>query len=218
MEDIIKQAQGAYLSERLQYIRIDKDDENFKEYLKTGLDDPVNQVLGGTTMLFPRGASDIETVMGFYTSAILGVAICLPPSESGDESKKEKDDDAKKPIIIGDIIAGEDGVPDWLKHNRCCPIGVAIRKEYQNKGYGREAINWMLDWGFAHAGFHCMQIDTVSYNTRAIHLYEKMGFVADGRRRECVWFNRQWYDEVLFSMTEHEWEKIRGISKTLPLR
>lgn len=97
-------------------------------------------------------------------------------------------------------------------HHRNAEIGITILKEHQGKGYGREAINWMLDWGFKHAGLHTIGITTASYNPRAVHLYESMGFVVEGRRRQTIWQNRGWHDLIELGMTEKEWEALRGLA------
>lgn len=78
-----------------------------------------------------------------------------------------------------------------------------------NKGYGSEAINWVLDWAFKYANVHKVEIGAVSYNDRAAHLYEKLGFKPEGRRRHVVFVNRQWYDIIEFGMLEDEWEALR---------
>ncbi len=52
----------------------------------------------------------------------------------------------------------------------------------------------------------------VDYNTNAIKTYEKAGFVLEGRQRQADWSNRRWNDVLLYSISETEWEALRGIS------
>jgi RimJ/RimL family protein N-acetyltransferase len=40
----------------------------------------------------------------------------------------------------------------------------------------------------------------------------------EGRLRESWQFNRRWYDEVLLSMKEGDWEKLRGIATSCDTR
>ncbi|KAK2669370.1 hypothetical protein RAB80_014896 [Fusarium oxysporum f. sp. vasinfectum] len=96
-------------------------------------------------------------------------------------------------------------------HHRTAEIGISLIKEHQGKGYGREAINWMVDWGFRHAGLHTIGITTTNYNPRGVYLYENIGFRLEGRRRDTIWMNRKWYDLIEFGMTEDEWESLRGL-------
>jgi RimJ/RimL family protein N-acetyltransferase len=145
------------------------------------------------------------------SKALLGVAICLRPSEE-EEKQQEPSSEKKKPTIIGTMCLGWGGISPRTAHHRSAHMGIVLAKPYQNKGYGREAINWMLDWAFKHAGLHTVCMIAASFNQRGIHLYQDIGFRLEGRRKEVCYFNRGWYDELDFGMTEHEWEKLRGLS------
>ncbi|KAK2924931.1 hypothetical protein FoTM2_015209 [Fusarium oxysporum f. sp. vasinfectum] len=98
-------------------------------------------------------------------------------------------------------------------HHRTAEIGISLIKEHQGKGYGREAINWMVDWGFRHAGLHTIGITTTNYNPRGVYLYENIGFRLEGRRRDTIWMNRKWYDLIEFGMTEDEWESLGVLTR-----
>ena len=93
-------------------------------------------------------------------------------------------------------------------------IGLSLAEEFRGQGYGGEAINWVLDWAFQHAGLHRIGLSAFSYNHNALKLYRKLGFVEEGREREAVFQNRAWHDIVLLSMLEHEWEELRGLKET----
>lgn len=67
-----------------------------------------------------------------------------------------------------------------------------------------------MDWAFNYANVHKVEIGTVSYNERAIHLYEKLGFKPEGRKRHWVYMNRKYYDLVEYGLLEDEWEELRG--------
>jgi RimJ/RimL family protein N-acetyltransferase len=79
------------------------------------------------------------------------------------------------------------------------------------QGYGAEAISWAVDWAFKFANVHKVEIQTASYNERAGHLYEKLGFSLEGRKREVIFVNRKYYDLIEFGMLEGEWKRLRGL-------
>ncbi|KAJ3494931.1 hypothetical protein NLG97_g3751 [Lecanicillium saksenae] len=189
---------NAYQTKRLKFIRLDKNDEDAKAFFIRLLNDPEIYALAMTMLLRPQSPTTVEAKMAEYANSLLPLMICLPADNEGG-----------KPTIIGELIIGEDITPTSLAQNRNIEMGFSLLPEHQNKGYGREAIDWALDWCFQHAGMHTVSIATVSYNDRAMHLYESMGFVNEGRKREVIWFNRKWYDSVLYSMTENEWEALR---------
>jgi RimJ/RimL family protein N-acetyltransferase len=127
---------------------------------------------------------------------LIGVVICLKqPAEQIQVESTE--------IAIGSIYltAPRPG----HEHHRNSFISLDILRPYQNKGYGTEAINWVLEWGFQMAGLHKIGIETFSYNQGAQRLYQKMGFVLEGRSRESLWYNGKWHDYLSFSMLEQEW-------------
>ncbi|KAF7546106.1 hypothetical protein G7Z17_g8657 [Cylindrodendrum hubeiense] len=207
---------NAFRSDRLQYIRVDESDEALKKFIPQILQDPIIQVMAAPSMLQPRAKKDVDEYLKSVSSSLLGVAIALLP-EAGEnqdhhsvgESDKLSD---KPPTFIGIMCIGWGGISSSVSHHRNTEVGISLAKPFQNKGYGREAINWVLDWGFRHAGLHSIGISAASYNPKAVHLYEDIGFTLEGRRRQTIWQNRKWYDSVEFGMTEEEWEKLRGIT------
>ncbi|KAI3576380.1 acyl-CoA N-acyltransferase [Fusarium oxysporum f. sp. albedinis] len=203
-EDIV----NAYKSNRLEYIRADKTDGNLQKVALTILQDPVIQALSAPTMLLPKGPKEVDSYIDSVVNSLLGVAICLREDDDNDKTEVKE----KKPrTIIGVMCIGWGGISPTVAHHRTAEIGISLIKEHQGKGYGREAINWMVDWGFCHAGLHTIGITTTNYNPRGVYLYENIGFRLEGRRRDTIWMNRKWYDLIEFGMTEDEWESLRGL-------
>jgi len=97
------------------------------------------------------------------------------------------------------------GVTKDNQHHRTLDIGILIAAEHRGQGYGSEAVRWILNWGFQSAGLHRVGLQSASFNTGAIRLWERLGFQEDGKDREAVWSNGRWYDDVRFSILEGEW-------------
>ncbi|KAJ4104233.1 hypothetical protein NW760_010911 [Fusarium oxysporum] len=203
-EDIV----NAYKSNRLEYIRADKTDGNLQKVALTILQDPVIQALSAPTMLLPKGPKEVDSYIDSVVNSLLGVAICLREDDDNDKTEEKEN---KPRTIIGVMCIGWGGISPTVAHHRTAEIGISLIKEHQGKGYGREAINWMVDWGFRHAGLHTIGITTTNYNPRGVYLYENIGFRLEGRRRDTIWMNRKWYDLIEFGMTEDEWESLRGL-------
>ncbi|KAJ5612036.1 hypothetical protein N7510_005230 [Penicillium lagena] len=124
----------------------------------------------------------------------LSVMICIIPDEGSD----------KDPETIGVIhLKGQASV---AAHNRTHELGIIIARQYQDKGYGPEAISWMLDWSFLTAGLHRVELTVYEWNERAQTVYQKLGFVSEGRRRECLWKGGRWWDSIHMGILAHEWE------------
>ena len=56
-------------------------------------------------------------------------------------------------------------------------IGIIINEEFQNRHYGLEALKRFIDYGFNDLKLEEIYLGVYSNNYRAIHLYEKLGFV-----------------------------------------
>jgi len=81
----------------------------------------------------------------------------------------------------------------------------------REQGYGAEAISWAVDWAFKFANVHKVEIQASSYNERARHLYQKLGFSLEGKKREVIYIDRKYYDVIEFGMLESEWKRLRGL-------
>jgi RimJ/RimL family protein N-acetyltransferase len=70
-----------------------------------------------------------------------------------------------------------------------------------------------MDYAFRRAGFHRLRIRAFEWNTGAIRLYEKLGFVHEGRERESYWHEGRWWDGVGMSMLEGEWREMQRVKE-----
>ena len=91
------------------------------------------------------------------------------------------------------------------QHHRTTDVCIDILPRYQGRGYGEEAIRWLLDYAFRRVGLHSVRMRAFGWNVGAIRLYERLGFVVEGREREAVWFEGRWWDSVTLGMLEDEW-------------
>jgi len=73
--------------------------------------------------------------------------------------------------------------------------GIVISdKAYWGKGYGTEATQLILDYGFTVLGLHNVLLMTYAYNERAIRAYKRAGFREIGRWREAMRIGTRRYD------------------------
>lgn len=63
----------------------------------------------------------------------------------------------------------------------------------------------MLDYGFGILNLHRIELEVFTYNKRAAHVYEKIGFVREGVRRHALFYNHEYHDVILMSMLEDEY-------------
>ena len=95
--------------------------------------------------------------------------------------------------------------------SRSATFGIIIGDpEYLDRGYGTEASTLLLDYAFGVLGYHKINLDLFEYNARAQAMYEKLGFVVEGRRRENHWSRGRFWDDILMGVTAEEWWSKHG--------
>jgi RimJ/RimL family protein N-acetyltransferase len=100
--------------------------------------------------------------------------------------------------------------------SRSATFGILIGDPaYLDRGYGSEASTLLFDYAFAVLGYHKINLDLFEYNVRAQAMYEKLGFVVEGRRRENHWSRGRFWDDILMGVTAEEWWSKHG-SPRLP--
>jgi len=97
--------------------------------------------------------------------------------------------------------------------HRNANIGIDILPGYQRRGYGGEAINWVVEWGFQMYSLYRIGIESCSHSEGAGRLYETLGFVPEQRKREALWFRGGWSDLLGFAMLEDEWRARQGMKE-----
>lgn len=84
---------------------------------------------------------------------------------------------------------------------------MSIFQEYQRMGYAVEAMRLLLHYAFNELRCHKCNTACLDTNIASIALQKKLGFVEEGRRREVVFMNGQYHDEILFGLTEQEYRQ-----------
>lgn len=67
---------------------------------------------------------------------------------------------------------------------------IMIAQEHQGKGYGQETVKMVIAQAKASGKYDEIQLDYVPGNDKAVHIYEKLGFVHTGEVKEGEIFMR----------------------------
>lgn len=107
----------------------------------------------------------------------------------------------------GDVHIGVAGLHGMGLPNRSATFGIGIgEKEYWDKGFGTEATALMLRYGFESLNLHRIMLWVFDFNDRGLHIYQKLGFKEEGRKRESVFRGGRYQDEILMGILESEWK------------
>ena len=91
--------------------------------------------------------------------------------------------------------------------NRVGELGIFIGdKNYWNNGYGKEAIELLIDFGFNILNLNNINLKVFSFNHQAIKCYKKIGFREAGRLREAKIIGSQRFDEITMDLLQEEIE------------
>ena len=79
-------------------------------------------------------------------------------------------------------------------------VGIGLRENARNKGYGRAALALLTDWLFEHAAAEAAEASTDSANVAMRTVFRKVGWMPAGSLTEL---GREW---VMYRITRREWE------------
>lgn len=75
-------------------------------------------------------------------------------------------------------------------------LGLYVAKSWRDQGVGGALMTRALAWASDHPLIRRVQLDVMSTNTRAIHVYERFGFVREGVRRHAYRRNGHYTDMI----------------------
>ncbi len=78
-------------------------------------------------------------------------------------------------------------------------------KEYWGRGFGTQSSRLMIQYAFKKLRMHKVWLGVYAYNTRALFLYHKLGFIQEGILREQVCYKKKYYDEIIMGLLASEW-------------
>jgi len=88
---------------------------------------------------------------------------------------------------------------DFDPKNQRTGIGIVISSpEDRNKGVGAEALSLLCNYAFEVLGLHQLYANILEDNKASIHLFEKMGFVQVGVKKEWIRTSKGFKNEIMF--------------------
>jgi RimJ/RimL family protein N-acetyltransferase len=171
---------------------------------------------GARVRLTAPRAEDAETWARWYEDSTFGVLFDMrPPYPRSSARLNSFMDDLMRPTDSypfairphdSERLIGFADIDDVQWTHRCAWISLAIGDPAdRGLGYGREAMTLIIDFAFRSLNLHRLQLTVFSYNTPAIRLYERLGFVLEGTHREALLHDGARYDMFLYGLLSREW-------------
>lgn len=149
--------------------------------------------------------------------ATWGDTTAIPPYPmTFEEYRQQKEDDAKTPeqgcswaVDVGGTLVGRASLFAFDDLARNAEVGLGFGPDHRGKGYGRETLRLLLDFGFRHRNLHRIWLECSATNERAVRSYRAAGFVEEGVLREHAWIDGAYVDMVRMAVLRREWEATR---------
>lgn len=142
----------------------------------------MTEIAGERVVLRPLGEEDVPWVLEMLTDP--GVARWWHTYDAGRVRRDLLGDDPWFAIehegrAIGAVGYWEEPEPDY-RHGG---IDITLHPDWQDQGFGRDAVRALARWLIEERGHHRVVIDPAAANVRAIRCYERVGFRAVGVMR-----------------------------------
>jgi RimJ/RimL family protein N-acetyltransferase len=188
---------------------------------------PKPTLVGELVVLRPFAADDVDAMAAMLadpdvlrlTASATSTAEIEAASPIPDERTREwyatrADVDERLDLAIVDkvsgAVVGEVVLNAFDGNARSANFRTLMGPTGRGRGLGTEAARLILGYGFEQLGLHRIELDVLGSNPRAKRVYEKVGFVVEGVRRDAFAFDGERVDEILMAILADEWASHRG--------
>jgi RimJ/RimL family protein N-acetyltransferase len=123
------------------------------------------------------------------------------------EKQLGKETNAEFAVDVDGALVGRASLFEFDDLARNAELGISFGPEHRGKGYGRDAIRVLLDYGFRHRNLHRVWLEALATNEPALRAYAAAGFVEEGRLRDHAWAGGTFVDMVRMAVLYDDWKQ-----------
>jgi len=177
---------------------------------------------GDKVLLRPVRRSDISYFLKWFNDpeVIQYLGLYLPMTEMAEETYIEQLGTSRVSTDTAFVIEaiegastkpiGSIGLHGISPKDHFATFGIAIgEKDYWSKGYGTEAAQLLIRYGFEQLNLHRISSGAISFNERSLRLHRRVGFKEEERQREAMFKNGKFHDHVMFGLLRDEWKGLQ---------
>ena len=103
-------------------------------------------------------------------------------------------------VFLGPQVVGEAIVMggEFRRNRLSGTVGIGILEAHSGRGLGRRLMLEVDAYANVH-GLHRLELTVMESNTRARSLYEAMGFVVEGIKRDSLFVDDEFVDEIMMA-------------------
>ena len=182
------------------------------------------KLIGDRIYFSPISLEDTEEYLDMVNEIKVSVGLgCIVYTGIVDfESEKEVLSSLKKGknfavrLLENNELLGNIGFNSIGEIHRTAEIGIMLgNPKYQRKGYGMEALNLLLDYGFSFLNLRNIYLKVFEYNEPAYNLYKKAGFKEVGRLRKAVYEGDVDQGSVMAGYTAAQFDRLYSVPELL---
>ncbi|MDO4143123.1 GNAT family N-acetyltransferase [Clavibacter michiganensis] len=99
-----------------------------------------------------------------------------------------------------DACVGEAVINEWSPEDRSANLRILIGPAGRDRGLGSEAVRMLVDHAFAATDLERISLEVMAFNPRARRVYERAGFVEEGRLRGAFRFDGEPVDVIVMAL------------------
>lgn len=105
----------------------------------------------------------------------------------------------------GEIVGGAN-LNSMDERNGTFSVGMQIDQDHRGKGYGTAAMRLLLSYAFFERRLNKYYGSVLDGNVASATMLTKVGCRQEGLRRQMVYTDGRFFDEMLFGLTREEFE------------
>lgn len=106
------------------------------------------------------------------------------------------------PTYLGEVVLND---IDWENRSANFRIALASQSLF-GQGLGTEATHLILDYGVRTLHLHRIELEVYDFNPRAKRVYEKVGFVQEGVKRDVLLWEGTYHNAIVMSILSDEYK------------
>lgn len=104
------------------------------------------------------------------------------------------------------ICVGAANMNSIDERNGTFSVGMQIDRDFRQRGYGTAAMKIIFNYAFLERRLNKYFGSTLENNVGSQTMLKKLGCKQEGIRKEMVYANGRYYDEILFGLTKAEYD------------
>jgi RimJ/RimL family protein N-acetyltransferase len=178
-------------------------------------------LVGDLVLLRPVGVADVPGLLEMLrdpesmrlTGSLVGDDPDVGIAEDWYATRGDHDDRLDLAIVdrAGGGYVGEVVLNEFSAANRSCSFRIClVGPRVFGRGFGTEATRLILAHAFETVGVNRVELEVYAFNPRARHVYEAVGFVHEGTKRQTLNWDGEWVDAEVMGMLASDWERHGG--------